>query len=150
MKTTNQSAKFETLKAFCLLFRTGVWKDFYQKVSIEFRCYRTGNYTVSRRINTCFFFCPEMLQTGAVKGLMICICSFCSFDFCIWNVQVRYEAEVYFFVTVAVLSIYLHFFVVLWLFAGRVSTTLIWFFSLLWTSPASSSCFNVCSGGVRE
>ena len=54
MKPTSQSGKFETLKAFCLLFRTGILKDFYQKVSIECRCYRPGNYTVSGRMNASF------------------------------------------------------------------------------------------------
>ena len=30
LKTTNESAKSETLKPFCLLFCTGMWKDFHQ------------------------------------------------------------------------------------------------------------------------
>ena len=30
LKTTIKSEKFETLKLFCLLFRTGTWKDLYQ------------------------------------------------------------------------------------------------------------------------
>ena len=30
LKTTNKSAEFETLNCFCLLFRTGVWKDFHR------------------------------------------------------------------------------------------------------------------------
>ena len=30
LKTTNTSSKSETLKPFCLLFRTGMWKDFHR------------------------------------------------------------------------------------------------------------------------
>ena len=30
LKTTNKSAKFQILKPFCLLFRTGMWNDFHQ------------------------------------------------------------------------------------------------------------------------
>ena len=29
LKTTHKSAKFETLEHFCLLFRTGIWKDLH-------------------------------------------------------------------------------------------------------------------------
>ena len=32
LKTTNKRAKFETLKSFCLLFPTAMWKDFHQNV----------------------------------------------------------------------------------------------------------------------
>ena len=32
-------------------------------------CYRTGKYTVFRRV--CASFSPEMLQAGAVKGLIL-------------------------------------------------------------------------------
>ena len=35
--------------------------------SIENRCYRTGKYTVCRRVRAAFS--PEILQAGAVKGL---------------------------------------------------------------------------------
>jgi len=30
LKMTSKSVKFENLKPFCFLFRTGMWKDFYQ------------------------------------------------------------------------------------------------------------------------
>ena len=33
----NKNVKFETLKAFCFLFRTVLWKDFHQNVHIESR-----------------------------------------------------------------------------------------------------------------
>ena len=33
-------------------------------------CYRTGKYTVCRRVRT--YFSPELLQAGAVKGLIHC------------------------------------------------------------------------------
>ena len=35
--------------------------------NIESRCYRTGKYTVCRRIRA--FFSPDILQAVAVKGL---------------------------------------------------------------------------------
>ena len=31
-KMANENAKFETLKPFCLLFLTGMWKDFHQNI----------------------------------------------------------------------------------------------------------------------
>ena len=40
---------------------------FIKAHSIENRCCRTGRYTVCRRIHA--FFCPEILQAGAVKGI---------------------------------------------------------------------------------
>ena len=35
---THESAKFETFQPFCLLFHTGMWKDFQTTDSIESRC----------------------------------------------------------------------------------------------------------------
>ena len=67
-KTTHKSAKFEPLKHLCLLFRTGVYERiFINTYSIESRLYRTGKYTVYRRV--CASFSPESLQAGTVKGL---------------------------------------------------------------------------------
>ena len=37
-KTTHKSAKFETLKPLCLLFHTGMRKDFIKMDSSESRC----------------------------------------------------------------------------------------------------------------
>ena len=69
LKTTNESAKFETLTCFCLIFRSVMRKDFSSKHSTESRCscYRSGKYTVCRRVRASFS--PEMLQAGDVKGL---------------------------------------------------------------------------------
>ena len=71
-KTTNKTTKSETLNRFCLLFRTGMWKDYPKTHSIESWCYRTRKYTVCRRDHASFTsFSLEIFQAGAVKGLII-------------------------------------------------------------------------------
>ena len=40
---------------------------------IESRCYRTGKYTVCRRVRASFI--PEVLRAGAVKGLITAVLS---------------------------------------------------------------------------
>ena len=68
LKTTNKSAKFETLRHFCLIFRYGMWKEFRQNASHwKWMCYRTGKYAVCRCVRA--FFSPNILHAGAVKGL---------------------------------------------------------------------------------
>ena len=67
LKTTNKSAKCETLYCFCLLFCTGMWKDLHQNTYIESRCHRSGKCAVCSRVHASFS--PEILQAVAVKGL---------------------------------------------------------------------------------
>ena len=43
-------------------------RTFTNKHNIDSRCYRTGKYTVCRRVRASFS--PEILQAGAVKGSM--------------------------------------------------------------------------------
>ena len=57
--------KFEEVTPFCFVFRTGTWKIFMKTHSIESR---TGKYTVCRLVLA--YYSPEILQTGAMKGLM--------------------------------------------------------------------------------
>ena len=70
MKLTHKSEKFETLEPFCLVFRTGMSKDFDPN---------THN-TKSRRVigpenillaRVSMHLSPEILQAGAVKELNI-------------------------------------------------------------------------------
>ena len=69
-KTTNKTTKSET--HFCLLFRTGMWKDYHKTHSTKSRCYRTRKYTVCRCDHASFTsFSLDILQAGAVKGLII-------------------------------------------------------------------------------
>ena len=63
----HEHAKFETLKPFCFLFRTGVSKTFIKTYIIESGCYKTEKHTVYGRVRASFSL--EMLQAGAVKGL---------------------------------------------------------------------------------
>ena len=86
-KTTNESAKSETLTPFCLPFPTGMWKDFHQNAQHwKQMCYRTWKYTVCRRVHTSFS--PEILQAPAVKRLIkICPYNFRSHDAKLWCKQ---------------------------------------------------------------
>ena len=69
LKTTNNSVKFQTLKPFSFLFFAPACERINMKTqNIESRCYRTGKYTVCRRVHASFS--PEILQAGAVKGLI--------------------------------------------------------------------------------
>ena len=49
----------------CFLFNF----NFIETHTIESRCYRSGTYTVCRRVRA--FFSPEILQAVAVKGLIL-------------------------------------------------------------------------------
>ena len=72
LKRTHKIAKFETLTPFCLLFHTGMWGEKISKThSTENRCYRTGKH-IRRRVRA--LFSPEILQAGAVKGLIRPLC----------------------------------------------------------------------------
>ena len=55
LKTANNSAKFETLQPFCLLFRTAIWNHFHQNAQHwKLMCYRTEKYTVCRQVRASF------------------------------------------------------------------------------------------------
>ena len=71
LKTTNKSAKYEILKPFLFLFRTGTFiKGFSSKrIALKVDVLRTGKYTVCRHVRASFS--PEILQAGAVKELMM-------------------------------------------------------------------------------
>ena len=64
-----ESAKFEIIKPFSFLFGPPFERIFIKRHSIESRCYRTGKYTVCRRVRASFS--PDILQAGAVKGSRI-------------------------------------------------------------------------------
>ena len=69
LKTTHESAEFETLKFFVIFFALACAESIFIKThSIESRCYSTGKYTVCRRVRVSFS--PEILQALAVKGLI--------------------------------------------------------------------------------
>ena len=67
LKTTNKSAKFQTVS---VVFHTlSCERTFIETQSSESRCYRSEKYTVCRHVRASFN--PEILQAGAVKGLII-------------------------------------------------------------------------------
>ena len=56
------------LKPFCFFsFSLAFEKTFIFTYINKSRCYRTGKYTVCRRVRATF--CPEILEAAAVKGL---------------------------------------------------------------------------------
>ena len=62
---TSEGAKFQTLEPFCLLFFARACERIESsRVILD----RAGKYTVCRRIRASFS--PEIVQSGAVKGLM--------------------------------------------------------------------------------
>ena len=66
---THKSGKFETRNHFCLLFRTGMWKNKFVKTrSTENICYRTGKYTVYRRVRPCTLQ-PENFTAWGGEGV---------------------------------------------------------------------------------
>jgi len=68
LKTIIKSAKFETFKLSVFFLALACERIFIKTHSIESRkCYRTGRYTVYRRVHATFS--PEIVQAGAVKGL---------------------------------------------------------------------------------
>ena len=71
---TNKSVKTETLlkprSLFAFFFALACENIFIKPHSIENRCYKTGKYTVCRRIRASFS--PEIVQAGAVKVLSAC------------------------------------------------------------------------------
>ena len=71
LKTANKkSGKSETLENLCLLFLHWHVKGFLSKrIALNVNRYRTGKYTVCRRVRA--FFSPDILQAGAVKGLSL-------------------------------------------------------------------------------
>ena len=62
LKTIHKSAKFETLMPFCLFFAMALERIFIKTHSIRNRCYRTGRYTVFRRV--CASFSLDIFFTG--------------------------------------------------------------------------------------
>ena len=69
----NENAKFEAF-LFCVVvvvvvFALASERTFIKTCSIDGRCYRTGTYTVYRRARASFS--PDILQAGAVKGLIV-------------------------------------------------------------------------------
>ena len=69
LKMTNKSAKFETVNCFCLLFRTGMEKDFHRNTQHWKWCYRGAKYTVCMCVHASFS--PTILQAWAVMGLIL-------------------------------------------------------------------------------
>jgi len=68
LKTNDNNAKFEICTP---IFRSRftIWKDFCQNnIKSRFVRHRTGKYTVCRHV--CGLFSPEIIRTGAVKGLI--------------------------------------------------------------------------------
>ena len=57
------------LNLFVFFFTLACEKVFNKTHSIENRCYRSGKYTVCRRIRASFI--PETLHAGTVKGLTV-------------------------------------------------------------------------------
>ena len=60
LKTTHKSAKFETFFAF--FFAPACERIFIKTKNVENRCYRTGTFTVSRRVPESFS--PDFFFTG--------------------------------------------------------------------------------------
>ena len=56
---TNESAKFETLKLLCLLFRTDVWKDI--RIALQ------AEVSQGQKIS-CLQACPCIFQPGKFTG----------------------------------------------------------------------------------
>ena len=78
LKTINKSVKSETFKGFCLLFHTGMWKDFHQNtdtvIVLVVLCTIGSENTLFIGMSVlCASFSPEVLQTGAVKRLTVII-----------------------------------------------------------------------------
>ena len=67
LKTTNNSAKPETLKPFWLLSALACERTFIKRYSIESRCITGPENILCRRARASFS--PEILQAAAVKGL---------------------------------------------------------------------------------
>ena len=62
-----------TLKPSCFsVFTLACKRTFIKTHSIESRCYKTGNYTVCRRVRASLI--PDILEAGAVKGLILSMC----------------------------------------------------------------------------
>ena len=69
MKTTINVRNLKPLSLFVIFFAQACKRIFIKTHSTESRCYRTGKYTVRRRVR--ISFSPEILQVSAVKGLTI-------------------------------------------------------------------------------
>ena len=54
------------LTEFVFFFALACERIFFETHSIKSRCYRTGKYTVCRRVRASFS--PEIVQAGAVEG----------------------------------------------------------------------------------
>ena len=68
LKMAHQNAKFETRKPFCFLLAVACGRSFSKtRAQHSNRFYRTGKYTVCRRVRASFG--PQILQAEAVKGL---------------------------------------------------------------------------------
>ena len=72
MSFENDPKKVRNLKPlslFVFFFAQACKRIFSKTHSIESRCYRTGKYTVCRRVLSSLS--PEILQAGTVKGLKL-------------------------------------------------------------------------------
>ena len=58
------------LSLFVFFFALACEERIFSKTRSFERCYRTGTFSVCRRIRSSFS--PDILQVGAVKGLIIC------------------------------------------------------------------------------
>ena len=67
LETTNR----KILKPVCFLFRINMWKVFIKTQCWKQFCYRSGKFTVCRRV-WAFFSGPEIWQAVAVKGWTTC------------------------------------------------------------------------------
>ena len=69
LKTTNENANSDTLNTVLSSFSYWHVRGFFIKThTLKVDCYRTGKYTLCRRVRA--YSSPEILQAGAVKGLM--------------------------------------------------------------------------------
>ena len=66
-KEKKKALQTHTVSVF--FFALACERIFFEAHNIESRCYTTGKYTVCRRVHASFS--PEILQAGAVKGLMV-------------------------------------------------------------------------------
>ena len=62
----DQSAKYEPFSLSVFFFALACERTFIKRYTIECKCYKTLKYTVCRRIHA--FFCPEIVEVGAVTG----------------------------------------------------------------------------------
>ena len=68
LEKTNKLQSVKALTVSVFFFALACERIFIETRSIENRCYRTGKYTVCKRVSASFS--PEILQAGALRGLI--------------------------------------------------------------------------------